>query len=146
MDVTCGKAGFQEEVLRRVNQARSQPRACGARQLPQAGPLRWNRKLAEAAAGHAADMAANDYFSHASRDGRGFNQRIAEVGYAWSTIGENIAAGQGSVELVMENWLHSPGHCENLMNERYAEIGVACVRGEGTEYTSYWVMELGRRK
>ena len=80
-------------------------------------------------------MAAQNYFDHTSLDGRTFTQRIDATGYAWSTAGENIAAGYPSIDAVMDGWIQSPGHCANLMNQDFTEIGVACV--PGTSSTTY---------
>ncbi|WP_286758098.1 CAP domain-containing protein [Ralstonia sp. RL] len=131
-------------MLDRVNQARAVGRTCGSTYYSAAAPLAWNGKLFDAAAGHAQDMAANNYFSHTSQDGRTFSQRITNAGYAWSAAAENIAAGQGTVAQVMDGWLQSPGHCANIMNGNYSEIGVACARNDASAYQQYWVMELGR--
>ena len=90
-------------------------------------------------------MAAQNYFAHDSKDGRTFSQRISATGYAWSTAGENIAAGYSSVDAVMDGWIQSAGHCANLMNANFSEIGVACVPGtSSTTYSNYWTMDLAR--
>ncbi len=102
--------------------------------------------LLTAATGHSADMAKNNYFSHTSLDGRTFDQRITAAGYRWSAVGENIAAGQTSVQSVMTSWINSPGHCQNLMNPTFRDIGVACVRNDAAKYRLYWTMDLGRSR
>ena len=78
-----------------------------------------------AADGHALDMANKNYFSHDSQDGRSFSTRITDAGYSWSAAGENIAAGYSTVQSVIDGWLSSPGHCANLMNGRFKDIGMA---------------------
>lgn len=140
---TCGFADFEAQLLARINQARTLPRTCGAAAYPAAAPLAWNSRLADAGSAHAADMAVNNYFSHLGRDGRIFSQRIDAAGYAWAAAGENIAAGQHSVDQVVAEWLASPGHCANIMEPDFTEIGVACVRNDNAEYRYYWAMELG---
>lgn len=137
-------SNFQQDLLTRINQARTTGRMCGSTFYKAAGMMSWNGKLTDAAAGHAGDMAANNYFSHASLDGRTFSQRITATGYLWSAVGENIAAGQKTAEQVMTAWLESPGHCENIMNGNYTEVGVACLSNEASLYKVYWAMELGR--
>ena len=89
-------------------------------------------------------MADNNYFSHTSLDGRTFAQRITATGYRYTAAGENIAAGQTSVQSVMTGWINSPGHCQNLMNPTYRDIGMACVRNDAATYRLYWTMDLGR--
>ena len=117
---------------------------CGSTAYSAVVALQWNSKLFDAAAAHASDMASNNYFSHNSLDGRTAGQRISAAGYAWTAYGENIAAGQDSVAQVMSSWLNSPGHCANIMNGSYTEIGVSCVSSGSASYPSYWTMDLGR--
>ena len=106
--------------------------------------MKWNDKLFKAAAGHSADMAAKNYFSHTGSDGSSFSQRITGAGYSWRAAGENIAAGQTSVAQVMNAWVNSPGHCANLMNKNFTEVGVACVKNDKSSYRTYWTMELAQ--
>ena len=61
-----------------------------------------------------------------------------------SAAGENIAAGQGSVQDVIVSWLNSPGHCKNMMEPSYQDIGVACISNDGAPYGMYWTMNLAR--
>jgi len=142
---TCGYSDFAARLLQRVNTLRASGATCGSTAYPAAGALTWNTQLTQAADGHSQDMAAQNYFSHTSLDGRTFDQRISATGYAWSTAGENIAAGYAGVDAVMDGWIKSPGHCENLMNANFAEIGVACVPGTSADkYSNYWTMDLAK--
>jgi uncharacterized protein YkwD len=70
-------------------------------------------------------MATRNYFSHTSADGRTLPQRIDAAGYAWSALGENIAAGQAGIDAVVVDWMRSDGHCANLMNPDFEAIGLA---------------------
>ncbi len=90
-------------------------------------------------------MAAKNYFSHTSADGRTMGDRINATGYAWSGLGENIAAGYVGIDSVMNGWVASDGHCANLMNPGFTEVGLACVPGSPTStYNTYWTMDLGK--
>ena len=141
---TCNLPNFQTEVMALINQARASSRSCGNTVYPAAAPLAWSNKLFNASAGHSADMANNNYFSHTSQDGRTFSQRIAAAGYTWSRLGENIAAGQNSVASVVASWLASAGHCSNIMSGNFTEVGMACVANPRASYRNYWTMDLGR--
>lgn len=142
---SCGLPDFQASLLTQINAARAQARSCGNTAMPAAGPVAWNERLFSAAARHSADMALHGYFDHIGQDGRSPSQRISAEGYQWTYAGENIAAGQTSVDSVMASWLASPGHCENLMRGPYTEVGVACVVAPtGATYSRYWTMNLGR--
>lgn len=144
-DITCGLASFEADALRLVNQYRAAGASCGTQGTFGAAPaLTLNAKLTQAAYGHSRDMADHDYFSHDSQDGRTMVDRINAVGYTWSTLGENIAAGYGSVQAVVDGWMASDGHCANLMNPRFTEFGLACARNDASTYRIYWTQDLGR--
>jgi uncharacterized protein YkwD len=88
-------------------------------------------------------MAAQNYFSHTSADGRTFDQRVTAAGYAWRALAENIAAGYGTVQAVVDGWMGSDGHCANIMNPNLRDIGVACATGTTrSTYSNYWTMDL----
>lgn len=140
----CGLPGFQAALEQRLNAARAEARSCGNTVLPAAGPLDWNQRLFSAAARHARDMATRNYFSHTSLDGRSLAQRVEAEGYAWTSVGENLAGGQTTVEGVITGWLSSPGHCSNLMSRQFEAVGVSCVRQAGSRFGHYWVMVLAR--
>ena len=100
--------------------------------------------MLQAATAHSQDMAANNYFSHTSQDGRSMADRINATGYAWSTIGENIAAGYPGVNAVVDGWMASDGHCANIMKAAFQEMALACVASSSSSYSNYWTMEAGR--
>ena len=139
-----GISSAEQRVLDLTNQARATARTCGTTSYPAAAPLTWNASLATAARGHAADMAARNYFSHTSQDGRTFDTRIVNAGYSgYSALGENIAAGQPTADAVVAGWLTSPGHCANIMSASFRELGVGV--GTGGSYSTYWVQDFGAR-
>lgn len=137
---------MRADLLARINALRAAGTTCGSRGAYTATQaLAWDDRLEAAALGHADDMASNDYFSHDSLDGSTMVTRIEAQGYTWTAVGENIAAGQATVDSVMQSWQNSDGHCANLMNPDFEDIGVACVSGTaGASYGTYWVMDLGR--
>lgn len=130
-------------VLDLVNRARASARICGDRRFNAAKPLRWNDTLAQAALAHAEDMARNNYFSHDGRDGSNPAQRVTLAGYRYRATGENIAAGHMEPETVVAGWIKSPGHCANLMNGAYTEMGVAYAVEQKSAMGVYWVQEFG---
>lgn len=141
---SSGSSVFQAEVLQRVNAVRAAGAVCGAAIYPAASALNWNSLIQQAASGHSSDMAQNNYFSHDSLNGKTFAQRLTDAGYNYSAAGENIAAGDLTVEQVVNHWLNSPGHCVNMMNPTYRDIGVACASNNSSSYRNYWTMDLGR--
>ncbi len=90
-------------------------------------------------------MATKNYFSHTSADGRTMADRINATGYAWSALGENIAAGYPSVNAVVDGWMSSDGHCANLMNPNFRDIGSRLRRRHVDQrYRTYWTLDLGK--
>jgi uncharacterized protein YkwD len=137
--VAMSQQAAGERVLELVNRARAVSRACGDK----AAPLRWNDVLAKAARLHAEDMARNNYFSHRGRDGSDPARRIERTGYRYRAYGENIAGGQMKPEDVVAGWLKSPGHCANLMNPRFTEMGVAFATDPNSQMGVYWTQTFG---
>jgi len=142
---TCSLANFESEMLATVNAHRAAGASCGSEGNFAAAPaLAWNALLTNASLAHSDDMVSSNVFSHTGSDGSSAGQRATAAGYAWRSLGENIAAGQTSVAGVMAAWMASPGHCANIMRASYKDIGVACVSGgAGNTYRSYWTMSLG---
>ena len=136
-------AMLEDQVLVLVNQRRSQGAYCASVSYPPAPPMSMNASLRIAARLHSQDMANNDYFSHVSQDGRTFDQRIRNAGYASSFLGENIAAGLPTAEGTMDAWMNSPGHCSNIMDGRFRAIGVGYGYRSGSTYTHYWTQDFG---
>lgn len=114
-------------LLAAVNGARAQRRNCGGTPYEAAPPLTWQDALGNAALAHSSDMAHYRSLRHQGRDGSEVGARAARAGYRWMRVGENIAAGQRSVDEVMAGWLASPGHCANIMDARFTQMGAAYV-------------------
>jgi len=134
-----------QAILDGVNAARAEARICGAQQFAPAPPLRWNPALGAAALAHSRDMAARRYFSHTARDGSDAALRAQRAGYAWRRIGENIAFGQHSPQDALASWLTSPGHCANIMNGDFTEMGAAYgVTADGRSGIVYWTQVFGK--
>ncbi len=106
--------------------------------------LRFSYQLGQAAQNHATDMATYNYFSHVGRNGSKLVDRINQTGYEYTALGENLAAGYDTPKAVVEGWLNSPSHRENLLNPSYNEIGFGVFFNESSRYGSYWVQEFGR--
>lgn len=89
-----------------------------------------NAKLNQAAAAKANDMFLNQYFEHVSPSGVGPGDLAQKYGYDYIVEGENLILGNFSSEKeVVQDWMNSPGHRANILNNRYTEIGVAIVKG-----------------
>lgn len=103
-------------------------------------PLAIDPKLTEAARRHAADMAEHEKMTHEGSDGSPPDERVKRAGYHFVRTGENVAAGQKTVEQVLESWMNSPGHKANILGE-FTQIGAARAVDESGE--PYWCVEFG---
>ena len=84
-------------------------------------PLEYDYELAEAAGVRAKELEQN--LSHTRPDGTSCFTVLQEFGIEYWMCGENIAAGQRTPEQVMNGWMNSPGHRQNIMGP-YTHIGV----------------------
>ena len=99
-------------------------------------PLHEDALLRKAAEAKVDDMFAKQYFEHESPDGKTPADIIKKAGYAYIVVGENLALGNfKDDETLVQAWMDSPGHRENILNNKYLEIGTAAKKGmfEGKE-------------
>ena len=136
---------FEDEVLAQINARRAAGATCGTVVKPAVGPVVMNAELREASRCHSQDMGVNGYFSHTSQDGRSPWDRIDDAGYDASPTGENIAAGYATPTAVVNGWMTSTGHCNNIMNGGSNETGVGYAYQAGSPYGRYWTQTFGHR-
>ncbi len=143
--ITCNLPNFQADMLAAVNARRRAGATCGAKgSFPAAADLAWSAAITQAAVAQSDDMVAHNFFDHTGSDGSSAGSRMTAAGYAWRGWGENIAAGQATVADVVDGWMKSDGHCANLMNAAFRDIGVACVAGTASNtYRTYWTQDFG---
>lgn len=133
-----------KQMLTQVNIARSQPRVCGSVNYPTTAALNWHCTLEDVAYAHSRDMGDYNFFNHTGSDGLTVGDRVRNAGYDWSAVGENIAAGQQTIDIVIAAWLNSPGHCANIMGSAYTEFGAASYSVVGSDYPIYWTQVFAR--
>jgi uncharacterized protein YkwD len=141
--VSVVNSAYEARVFELVNAERT------SRGIP---PLKRLTLLDNAGRYHAKDMADDNYFQHDSYDRSGSNlvsacawsARITSFYSGWSSLGENIAAGYATPEDVMNGWMNSTGHRENILRTSFWELGVGYYEGGGSYYR-YWVQDFGRR-
>lgn len=100
--------------------------------------LALNEELNEIAQQHAEWMSTNQTLSHIGARGSSVGTRAQSVGYPAARIGENIAFGYSTVELVMKGWMNSSGHRRNIQNSGYDECGFGVV-------DRYWCAVFGTK-
>jgi uncharacterized protein YkwD len=132
-------SAISRQILDLVNRARLTGRRCGGQAYPPAGPLILNPLLANAALAHSQDMAVYGGFDHRGHDGSSPAMRVERAGYGrYLVVGENIAAGAMTPAEVTQGWLDSPAHCENIMDSRFSEIGMAFAVNLSSSELVYW--------
>lgn len=140
----CVLTQKDQAMLDAVNNARSMTRFCGETEYIATQAVKWNCNLGKAAQLHIYDMIQNNFYSHVSSDGSSFSTRLREAGYSgYSTLGENIFKGPQTVESAMRGWLNSPGHCRNIMNSRFKDMGSAFGADENYYGNTFWVQDFG---
>ena len=116
------------------------------RQAAGLGPLAFDSQLSAAAARKAADMVGNNYWSHTSPKGATPWQFITESGYAYAVAGENLAKNFSDSQGVVEAWMASTTHRDNLLKSSYRDVGFAVVNGIlNGEETTLVVQMFGSR-
>lgn len=91
--------------------------------------LNININLTNAAQAKANDMFKDNYFAHIAPDGTTPWDFIKGAGYEYSYAGENLAIGYTDDQELVTDWMNSPLHRANIMNDKFTEIGVAVVNG-----------------
>lgn len=125
---------WASDMLNQVNAVRTK---AGAKPLALCAPL------TTASGKYAKLMADSNYFDHVGPDGRQPWDRGTAEGYRYTEYGENIAAGQKSVDAVMTGWINSPGHYANLVSTRFTHLGVGRASSTTADYSDYWVQNFG---
>lgn len=123
----------EQVILDLVNQERA------GQGLP---PLSADPSLCTAARLHSQDMIDRDFFDHQNPDGLWPEDRVSAQGYAFHTVGENIAAGDASPYQTMATWMASPGHRANILDPDYQHIGIG--RKTGGTWGIYWTQVFAR--
>jgi uncharacterized protein YkwD len=149
--VACGKSPSFTSTTERtelqtllvlVNEARGVQRECGSKTFVATKALTLNNKLTLAAQKHTQDMNVTGKLSHTTPSGAinydsgtTFDARIKQEGYTFKTAGENVAWGFNTPQSVLKAWLESEGHCRNIMNPAFTEIGLG-------KTGSYWAQSF----
>lgn len=133
---------MERRVYRRVNEIRREHGLA---------PLKRDPKIASVARGHSEDMYDREYFSHYSPEDQSPGDRLGEVGLFpihCRTVGENLGYVSFSgeletegdaervVEIVIDGWMDSDGHRENLLDEQWETTGIGVYGGDGRVYVT----------
>lgn len=121
-----------EEIISLTNQIRLQ------NNIP---TLKVNYLLTEAAKNKAEAIIQNQFFAHDQPDGKKFSDWVKNEEYHYLIIGENLAMGFSSNEAIMNAWMQSPAHKENILKQEYQDIGLAVIKGEMNGEKTYIIVQ-----
>ncbi len=99
-------------------------------------------ELSQAASNKAADMFAKDYWAHIAPDGATPWGFIKNSGYEYLYAGENLARGFSNTSDVVNAWMASPSHKDNILSSNYADVGFAVSSGSLTGSDTVLVVEM----
>ena len=95
-------------------------------------PLNEDPRLDKAAQNRMRHMEELGYWAHESPDGLSPFSWLADHDYAYATAGENLANGFETARLLVQSWMESPGHRENIMAAKFQDVGIAIIDGATT--------------
>lgn len=136
-------ANFESQVLTLVNQKRASGASCGGVAKPAVPALTLDTRLRCAARVHSKDMGTNNFMSHTGSNGSTPWARMTNAGYVWKQAAENVAAGQSTPAAVVNSWMNSSGHCNNIMNGGLKHLGVGYFYAPSSTYKHYWTQSFG---
>ncbi|MEZ5015938.1 MAG: CAP domain-containing protein [Flavipsychrobacter sp.] len=128
-----------QKLLNMVNHARTKGCKCGETYYPPTTILSWNDSLAIAAQKQSNYMEQHKTLTHTGANNSDPGDRITATGYQWSTYGENAAVDYPNDEALIKGWLGSKGHCKNIMNPNFKEVGMG---GSGAYWTQVFATKL----
>src|SRR5262245_26583683 len=126
----------ERAILEWTNQVREKEKLPALKAHPQ---------LFAAARSHSANMAKKKEMKH-ELDGKSPDQRVLDTGYDYAEVGENLAGGDGPVPEFFKLWLKSPAHRDNIVNEKYQEIGIGLARDDKGQLYCTVVFGAQRKK
>jgi uncharacterized protein YkwD len=95
-------------------------------------PLAEDERLVKVAEFRIRDMEELGYWAHLSPDGRSPFATLRPYGYDYRSAGENLASGFETAEVLVESWMESKGHRDNILGAHYEHCGIAVIDGSTT--------------
>jgi uncharacterized protein YkwD len=129
-------ADMRRQMLSRVNAERRH------RDLPTFAPSPTLDRVAQV---YADDMLKRSNYGHVDPEGLTVRERALAGGYPLRFVAENLASGQATVDEVMDAWMKSDAHRENILSKIYTDAGFGLAIGHNKRgYQIIWVQIFGR--
>jgi uncharacterized protein YkwD len=93
-------------------------------------PLTIDSRLDNVATARIDDMVERAYWAHVAPDGSKPFPLFPKYGYYYRSVGENLAKGFETAEVLVASWMESPGHRANILNPVFQNVGIAIIDGE----------------
>lgn len=122
-------SAYEKEVVRLVNRIRTDNGLTA---------LTMDWQISRVARFKSQDMHDNGYFSHTSPVYGSPFTMLRDFGISFRSAGENIAKGYKTPQAVVDGWMNSEGHRENILNSAFTKIGVGYV-ADGHYWTQMFV-------
>lgn len=103
--------------------------------------LKINYLLTKAAENKAQTIIKNQFFAHDQPGGKKFSDWVKDEDYHYLIVGENLAMGFSSNEAIMNAWLQSPMHKENILKQEYQDIGISVIKGKMNGQETYIIVQ-----
>ena len=111
------------------------------RALADVEPLDWDEDLAKVAQDYACRMIEGDFFGHVDPVTKSApDHRLTLAGYEFDVMGENLALGQTTAAEVLDSWMASPSHRDNILSPSWTQLGIG-IRTD-PDGTVHWVLEF----
>ena len=128
---------LESELLRLVNDLRASE---GLDAL-----VHWD-VVAAVARAHSEHMCVHRFINHVSPEGTTPGERMSMAGVVGSRVGENLAAGYAAPQDVLDSWLTSPGHRENILRKEFTHGGAGYAADPAPTsafpYIHYWTLNF----
>lgn len=136
-------ASWKPRLIEHLNALRASGGLCaGEGSFSPGEPVSWNPNLETVAVNQAQWMAQKGELVHVGPRGEGLGERVRQAEYRFERVAENIAAGYHELEQVLTAWRNSAKHCRNMLDPRFTEVAVACVKASNGN--PWWAIAFGR--
>jgi uncharacterized protein YkwD len=95
-------------------------------------PLHIDARLTKAAEDRMHDMEDGGWWSHESPNGLSPFTWLMVRDYGYEFAGENLARGFDTAPFLVQSWMESHGHRENILSPQYEDCGIAIIDGATT--------------
>jgi uncharacterized protein YkwD len=102
------------------------------RQKNRKSTLSYSDNLQKIAQKRAIDMRDKKYFGHFDPNGNSWKSFFDNSDYNYTYAGENLAKGYINEQELLDDWMNSPSHKENILYSNFEESGVYVLKDGNT--------------